>query len=51
MKKKNKKIVIVNEWEFNGVDLLNIIEWLVWLGFEVSVKGALDSVEEGGGYV
>ena len=24
-------------YEFNGVDLLKVIDWLVWLGFKVKV--------------
>lgn len=51
MKKENKKIVFVNEWEMNGVELLGVIEFLVWLGYEVVVKGGVDEMEEGGGYV
>lgn len=31
------KEIVLYSYEFNGVDLLKVIDWLVWLGFKVKV--------------
>jgi len=42
MKKiEENKVVIVNRDDYNGVELLCVIEFLEWLGYDVILKGGV----------